>query len=380
MEGFNHYPACFQRACPYLIARIIYQCNHPDSNQNLFEKLDKRHPLWNQRLFASPATVDGKIYRNGYSALKDYVVCGYGRCEDTGMRATGLPSHFILANEVRELTQKIQKLEERQERMEKIITSIPKELSSKLPGLCVQEMMGHFKVEGVLPLNMQDIRNLLDERNEQLMGEIQKINLKESIVGAAEPQEHTTTSNSSEHENFNTMGELFELFEWGNPKRKCYVPEGFEFPRGADSLTMWKLWHFGNTHLKIRPYKGMEAYKKSDLDGRGRERYSRAARIMGMIDEEVERQELVSGGLKQIRSLSPEEASSVFMKAFEAISPLFYPNGNTRAALSVSIDHLCNILSEQNKKRKAARLECTVPRDVIAEALLSVGPIENVVC
>ena len=70
------------------------------------------------------------------------------------MRATGLPSHFILANEVRELPQKIQKLEERQERMEKIITAIPEELSSKLP---VQGMMGHFKVEGVLPLNMQDI-------------------------------------------------------------------------------------------------------------------------------------------------------------------------------------------------------------------------------
>ena len=69
MEGFNHFPACFQRACPYLIARIIYQCNHPDSNQTLFEKLDQWHPLWNQILFASPATVDGKIYRNGYCAL-----------------------------------------------------------------------------------------------------------------------------------------------------------------------------------------------------------------------------------------------------------------------------------------------------------------------
>jgi len=39
--------------------------------------------------------------------------------------------------------------------MEKIITAIPEELSSTLPGLCVQEMMGHFKVEGVVPLNMQ---------------------------------------------------------------------------------------------------------------------------------------------------------------------------------------------------------------------------------
>ena len=93
MEGFNHYSACFQRTCPYLIGRIIYQYNHPGSN-------DKLHHLWNQRLFVSPATVDGKIYRNVYCALKDYVVCGYGRCEGSGMCVTGLPSHFILANEV----------------------------------------------------------------------------------------------------------------------------------------------------------------------------------------------------------------------------------------------------------------------------------------
>ena len=39
------------------------------------------------------------------------------------------------------------------------------------------------------------------------------------IVGAVEPQEQTTTSNSSEHENFNTTAALFELFEWRNPKR-----------------------------------------------------------------------------------------------------------------------------------------------------------------
>ena len=42
---------------------------------------------------------------------------------------------------------------------------------------------------------------------------------------------------------------------------KCrMVPQGFQFPKGAQLKTMWDLWFYGHGDLKIRPYKELERY------------------------------------------------------------------------------------------------------------------------
>ena len=42
----------------------------------------------------SRVVVDGIGYQNGYTALKEHVVCGFDRDDDVGMHATGTANLF----------------------------------------------------------------------------------------------------------------------------------------------------------------------------------------------------------------------------------------------------------------------------------------------
>ena len=42
----------------------------------------------------SRVVVDGIGYQNGYTALKEHVVCGFDRDNDVGMHATGTANLF----------------------------------------------------------------------------------------------------------------------------------------------------------------------------------------------------------------------------------------------------------------------------------------------
>jgi hypothetical protein len=61
------------------------------------------------------------------------------------------------------------------------------------------------------------------------------------------------------------------------------VPEDFVFLQAANARTMWNLWHFGNWLLEVRPYKCL-------CDS---QHYSRAKRIMLMLEKEVKDQNLL---------------------------------------------------------------------------------------
>ena len=52
--------------------------------------------------------------------------------------------------------------------------------------------------------------------------------------------------------------ERYSTWQWGGKWRM--VPQGFQFPKGAQLKTMWDLWFYGHGDLKIRPYKELERY------------------------------------------------------------------------------------------------------------------------
>ena len=90
-------PDCFRRVLYFLLASIVYHVKF------LRETLSEGHPLWNQRFFTRPVTVDGVTYSSSCTALSGMVVTGLDRCEETGLQATGIPTHLIVANAVSEL-------------------------------------------------------------------------------------------------------------------------------------------------------------------------------------------------------------------------------------------------------------------------------------
>lgn len=78
------YPSCFRQVIPYLLASLIYHMDY------LVVTLPKDHPLFIQRVWTS-----GIMKR-----LKDKVLSGCGRNEQSKMFATGIPPHIILANQI----------------------------------------------------------------------------------------------------------------------------------------------------------------------------------------------------------------------------------------------------------------------------------------
>ena len=92
--GHHEMPDCFRRVLYFLLASIVYHVEF------LRETLSEGHPLWNQRLFTRPVTVDGVTYSSACTSLSGMVVTGLDRCEETGLQATEIPTHLIVANAV----------------------------------------------------------------------------------------------------------------------------------------------------------------------------------------------------------------------------------------------------------------------------------------
>jgi hypothetical protein len=74
-------PETLKQALPQLLASICYH------EPWLRATLAPNHPLFTTHLFAS-----GRA-----AALRTHVVAGCSRCEATGMEATGVPPHLVLA-------------------------------------------------------------------------------------------------------------------------------------------------------------------------------------------------------------------------------------------------------------------------------------------
>ncbi|KAJ1442958.1 hypothetical protein B484DRAFT_462686 [Ochromonadaceae sp. CCMP2298] len=92
VDGYDNYPDGFKTAFPYLLASIIY---HEDY---LRSHLYDAHPLWNSRVFANNPHLH--VLRADGSIL-----LGVGYCADTGLRATGIPTHLAIAEKMKTLIQ-----------------------------------------------------------------------------------------------------------------------------------------------------------------------------------------------------------------------------------------------------------------------------------
>ena len=347
VEGFESFPRNFQRVVPFLLASVVYHQNY------LRQHLHAGHPLWNQRIFVSPITVDGRVFQNGAKALEGLAVCGWDRDDDTSMQATGIPSHVLLANELSDIKRKIETslgdINNRLQRVEEALAALPTDLQSTLPKALSREIMDHFQIEGVIPLTYADVVRLLDERQSTLLQHIDRLATTPRTTDETTLPSPPTTGQELQLGHHS----VFQYFQWGGVLQ-CFVPEGFKFPMECDIKTMWNLWYFGNGDLKIHPYRKMSPYINHDLDKPGRERHSRAKRIMGLLEKEIVRLNLVDGGIDGIASLSMQEADAVFMRAFEELITQLYPDRQVGRALQVSIDTLCNrIPIVKRNKRKA---------------------------
>ena len=85
LPGYKKKAAGFKRCVPYFLAALVY---HEDFLRGF---LNAEHPIFRSRIFTR---------NNHLETLRELVVTGIGRCPYTGMTATGVPTHIVLAKDL----------------------------------------------------------------------------------------------------------------------------------------------------------------------------------------------------------------------------------------------------------------------------------------
>ncbi len=82
--GYSRMPVSFKQTIPFLLASLVYHKEWLEAN------LNPSHPLFTTYLWTSGAV----------SSFKNYVRTGNYQCNDTGMKATGIPPQISILYEL----------------------------------------------------------------------------------------------------------------------------------------------------------------------------------------------------------------------------------------------------------------------------------------
>jgi hypothetical protein len=219
VDGYSHYPGGVKDCLPFLLASLIYH------EKFLRGELSDQHPLWSSRVFAANPILP---------ALRTGVLAGIGVCQQTGLTATGVPPHLVLAVQVRDLTAAVVHLTEKHDNLaQDVFTRLPAELARQ----CTDEIRKNFSVEGVLPLTLND----LDSRLAQMEDRIEQRRTAQQTSGPpAQPAETTT---------------WWRDWNWLDGRLVHFIPPGWEWPENITVKQMWDLWFFGHQITGVRPYR-----------------------------------------------------------------------------------------------------------------------------
>jgi hypothetical protein len=257
-------PDTFKQALPHLLASLCYH------EPWLRSTLPSHHPLFSSYLFASGAM----------AALKPHIVTGCNRCIATGMEATGIPPHLVMASELTAVVSHTQQLKEA------VLSRC-----DELPAEMTDVLLSKFSINGALPVTMDNMRQMLHE----IIAEV-----RTEILDAAGTQAIPSLLSPSGDD------PRFQLWMWGGKLRM--VPEKWTFP-STNVKDTWNLWHFGHLTDRIRPLRFL---KKFDL-GSSRQvtLWSKTRGVMQAISQMMVDMGLVATR-EDVLTLSAAESSSFF--------------------------------------------------------------------
>ncbi len=205
LPGYStFYPNNFKPVLNYLLASLVY---HQDY---LAAHLTPGHPLFHQRIWRS-----GKL-----SELRGRVLAGTFVNPVSGLEATGVPPHLVIAARLVQVDAKLAAIEETL--LERI---------TQLPGEVKKAILDNFRVEGVIPMTHSEIEvvvsNIVERSHQRLLTAVSDMIGSRSggSQSAIAGQETATTGQSS----LSRALAGYATFEWGGKAHP--VPEGYQFPR-----------------------------------------------------------------------------------------------------------------------------------------------------
>ena len=256
ISGFNSFPPCFRRVVPYLFASLCYH------HEWLKSHLSVEHPLWKQPVFTrtmAPGTGENLVL---YLSSKVIVCRNY--CELTGIQASGIPSHLLIASEISSLKQDVSTLRDFLEtKTEYLIECVQGKISSlnhsivDVPEQVKTILLKNFVLEGVVPLSYADIErmvtNAIEKLNQRLDNRLDNVclELRTQIQNGSQTSGQSQAPSSLQSNDGSGTQSPYTTFCWGG-KLGRLVPENFQFPK-TNAKTMWNLWLYGDKSRKIHP-------------------------------------------------------------------------------------------------------------------------------
>jgi len=136
--------------------------------------------------------------------------------------------------------ERFEDIDKRLSNLEDVVREIPEKLTAAIPKAVREELMDHFRIEGVAPVNMADVRTAVTESESRVVARLEDFgarftNLLASNTSSSVISEHT--AEAVESGGGSSIGEE-PSFRWGG-RLHCFVPQGFQFPSGIDTKTMW---------------------------------------------------------------------------------------------------------------------------------------------
>lgn len=150
--GYGNYSTGFKSCLPMLLASLIH--HHPwwsaRNEAGVLINISHRHPIWNSRVQTL-----GIIER-----LKDSVIANItsGRCEVTGMTATGIPPQIDLQRQVELLRIENGRLREALNNNQLEVLEV---MRNELPNAVSENIMRNVNVQGVQQMSVTQLEGLL---------------------------------------------------------------------------------------------------------------------------------------------------------------------------------------------------------------------------
>lgn len=294
-EGYSRYPECARRVIPFLLASIIF---HVDW---LERKLPADHPLFNQKAF----TVIVQDGRSLVDILRGQILTGHGKCDQTGMQATGIPFHLAIAMELSEVKEQLALLQASNnasfaELKASILTAV-----DALPIAVRDVILENFQVNGANPVTMADITKLLAAGQASMLATISAMIAPLQTAGTAAPS------------GVSTGGSVAPIFPIGY----VVLPAGFVFPV-VHAKALWDLWFFGNASLGVGPYVLIHRQQRHGgaalVTDTEKQNLSRAVKVVRRLVAIAVEHHFVHSEA-QVELLSRLDSDDLFYKAFKLL-------------------------------------------------------------
>jgi hypothetical protein len=350
MPGYKKKATGFKRCVPYLLASIVHH------EEFLRGFLPQEHPIFRSRVFTHNVHID---------ALRKYVVTGLGRCPHTGMTATGVPTHLIIAKKIEAMINKIQELEIKiDEKLSEMADQLPADVSRRVSN----DIRESFNIEGAVALHRGDLTTIFDSFSNNFKDQIDalKEEMKSQLDTLSVEHDHRKNKNG----NVGHGGWAWKDFRETGEEKERIVPIGFQLPRKATVFGAFDLWYNGDVSTGIRPYRYIN--RKVDLDMKlsgENMMYTRLATVMATLEDlaikhgclqvgyvlgiDEKRQEIViEENVSNIGDLTGKERDFLFVKVYSMFLTKYYFDNSVQRKNDLSFSRAYNKIVEYKKKNK----------------------------